>query len=120
MTALAALTLIGGIMAIWKARDPIKGRQYCWAYGYFYMFTIAFAFFYHCYIQWTIQEELIHVLIAEGRSENYEDVLTDGLRSLAVSAMFSCITIALGAVFGLISVLRIREGNQVVALKEEA
>jgi hypothetical protein len=112
MISLASITLVGGIIAVWKAADPTRGRRYCWAYGYFYIFTIAFAAFYHFFIQWTIQESLINVLIEEGRSDNYDNYLTDGLRSLAVSDMFCCITIAIGAIFGLLAVLRIREGER--------
>ena len=79
------------------------------------MFTIAFAAFYHSYIQWTIQESLINVLIEEGRSDNYDNYLTDGMRSLAVSDMFCCVTIAIGAIFGLLAVFRIRQGEQVAS-----
>jgi hypothetical protein len=114
MISLASITFVGGIIAVWKAADPTKGRQYCWAYGYFYLFTIAFAAFYHFSIEWTIKESLLHVLITEGHPGDYKLYLADSLRSLAVSDMFCCIIIAIGAIFGLLAVLRIRKGEQVM------
>lgn len=109
--ALAALTLVGGVVVMCKSSDPVKGRQYCWAYGYFYVLTVAFAISYHCYIEWNIQKELIDILMKDGRSDLYESVMVEGLRSLAVSDMFSSGLMAIGAVFGLISVLKIRRGD---------